>query len=341
VGAIGWAPAIACAALFLVVVTPWLFRQLDVYGSLLPGSRTLWLTDYQHLFSFANVPTLDSWLSQGLGQLLSSRIAALLSAVGLFALLPLAVVLAPLGIVGAWVNRRSPAFQPYFFYGAALLAVMVLAFAVLVPHGTFLHASSALVPHTFLLVLAGIAAAVRWVAARRATWSGATATRVFSVAAVAIAFLAAALQTALATRQWADVRQVHTSVAAAMAGAPSSDRFMAVDPGAINYLTGRQGVVTPHDELPVIETVMRQYGIRWLVLESNSIVPALEPVLRGSVRPTWLSSPVAVVAEESQPSLAINASRTIGVPPAAVALPVPAAALYAVCLEATDPRCAQ
>ena len=154
-GALGWVPAVACAALFVLVVSPWLLRQLAIYGSILPGGQTLWLTEYQQLFSFGRAPTLDSLLALGPGQLLSSRFDALLSAVGLFAVLPLSFVLVPLALVGAWMNRRSSVFQPFFIYCAALVAVMVVAFAALVPHGTFIHAAAALVPHTFLLVVAG------------------------------------------------------------------------------------------------------------------------------------------------------------------------------------------
>ena len=73
---------------------------------------------------------------------------------------------------------------------------------------------------------------------------------------------------------------------------------------------------------------MRAYDVRWLVLESRSIVPALEPVLTGATMPPWLSQPVAIVP---------------GAPRAAVAgptpTPVPAGVLYAVCLTAGDPRC--
>jgi hypothetical protein len=213
---------------------------------------------------------------------------------------------------------------------------MIGAFAVLVPHGTFIHAAAALVPHSFLLVIAGTAAVVRWVAARRRTWSVSRATATFTAAAVAITFMAAAIQTVATMREWSAVRRVHDAIAVGLRNAPQSDRFMAVDPGAINYLTGRQGVVTPHDELPMIESVLRAYDVRWLVLESQSIVPSLEPILRGSVRPSWLSTPVAVVTDDRAEHLALAGTPTPGVSPA-----LPAAALYAVCLSTLDTRCAQ
>ena len=51
---IGWAAAVGCAALFAVVVAPWLYRQLEVFGSIAPSAangRILWISDYSELYS--------------------------------------------------------------------------------------------------------------------------------------------------------------------------------------------------------------------------------------------------------------------------------------------------
>ena len=54
------------------------------------------------------------------------------------------------------------------------------------------------------------------------------------------------------------------------------------------------GIVTPDDPLPTIEEAMRLYDVRWLALEGAHTVEALEPVIRGEVRPDWLSEPIVV-----------------------------------------------
>ena len=67
-------------------------------------------------------------------------------------------------------------------------------------------------------------------------------------------------------------------------------------PTPARYATssGHPGVVTPFDDLATIESAMRAYNVRWLVLERSQIVPALEPVLlarrgrRGCPRPSPL-----------------------------------------------------
>jgi hypothetical protein len=104
---------------------------------------------------------------------------------------------------------------------------------------------------------------------------------------------------------------------------------MAADAGAMRYLSGHPGVVTPFDDLATIESAMRAYNVRWLVLEKSQIVPALEPVLLGTARPAWLSSPVAVVDGGR------GAVATAGAIPSAV----PDGALFAVCLTPEDTRC--
>jgi hypothetical protein len=321
--AIGWAAAIGCAALFALVMAPWLLRQLDVYGSLSPaasGGRLLWLTDYQQLFSVANPPTSDAWLGQGIGPLLVSRVGGLIAAVGLFAALPLVIVLAPFAVVGVWVHRRDSAFAPFYVYAAALFTVSSVLFAVLVTHGTFIHSAVALLPHTFLLVSAGVGSTVRWVAARRPTWDVHRATMAFGYGAVIIAIVGAAQQTMSTVGQWSAVRSGEVQLAVSLSTTPVTDRVMSIDPGAYHYLTGHPGLVTPSDDLATIESVARLYDVRWLILERTDIVPALVPVLEGSVHPAWLSAPVAVV-------------------PGAAA--TPAGAVYAVCLASDDTRCSQ
>jgi hypothetical protein len=328
---IGWTAALGCAALFALVIAPWLLRQLDVYGSLSPaasGGRLLWLTDYQQLFSVADRPTAESWLGQGIGPILASRVGGLVAALWLFATLPLVVVLAPFAVVGAWVRRRDPAFAPFFVYAAALFAVNGAVFAVLVAHGTFIHSAVALLPHTFLLVIAGVGTVVRWVAARRPTWDVDRASIAFGYAAVLVAMVGAAQQTMSTVGQWSAARAVALHLAAPLSTTPVTDRVMSVDPGAYYYLTGHPGLVTPSDDLDTIESVARLYDVRWLILERTDIVPALVPVLEDAVRPAWLSSPVLVLPTSSDAATAATLPT----------FPI-AGAVYAVCVAPDDTRC--
>ena len=79
--------------------------------------------------------------------------------------------------------------------------------------------------------------------------------------------------------------------------------------------------MTPNDPIETIEAVARAYRAGWLVLERDATVPALEPVLRGDQRPAWIGRPAFRVpaADGGAPRLA----------------------LYPVCVDEGDQRCAE
>ncbi len=330
---IGWSAAIGCAALFAIVVAPWLYRQLEVFGSIAPSAangRILWISSYDQLYSIGAAATPATLLATGLGAVLASRVGGLLSALGLFAFLPLTVVLTPFALIGTWMRRGDSRFGPFFVYAVTLFAANGLLFAVHVPHGTFIHSAVALLPHTFVLVLVGVSGAVAW-AARRRRWDVARATRFFAAGAVTVAVIGAVFYSAATLGHWQNVRTTQEQLAAAVdadAGA-ADDVVMSADAGAYRYLSGHPGIVTPYDDLATIEQAMRDYDVRWLVLEKAQIVPALEPVLTGALKPDWLSRPVAIV--QGTP----RAVATTGPTPSTV----PDGAVFAVCLSAYDTRC--
>lgn len=333
---IGWRPAIVCALGFLLVVSPWFLRQLAVFGSLSPSAangRILWITDYRQLYSVSSETTLSTFLGQGAWPLLVSRAGGLVAALGIFAGMPLLAFLAPPTAIGAWLRRRDPNFAPWLVYAVTLFCFSALLFAVHVPYGTFLHSAVALIPHAYLLALVGLAAVVAAIARRRSNWHAPRATRVFSAMVVAVVLVGAIGASLITIRQWRAERDLRLEVTAALAIAPATDRLMSPDAGGYRYIAARSGIVTPDDPLPVVEQALRDYDIRWLVLERDHITASLEPLLAGTERPSWLSSPVLVVPASGE------AGRQTAASDGSADVPLPRAALFAVCLDPGDTRC--
>ena len=326
-----WA-AVSCAGLFLLVAGPWFARQLAVFGSLSPSTATgkvLLIRTFSEWNSLTIPATLDHFLGQGLGPLIASRVGGLVAAVTIYAVLVGGVILVPFMLIGGWLRRRSPDFTPAFAYAGILFVFNAVVFAVHVPGGTFIHSAIGLAPHTYVLVMEGLAASVGWVAARRRGWDAEQATRVFSGAAVAFAVVAAAAASLATHAAWANRVADHQFAAAALdaAGAPLTDRVMSIDASGTRYWSGRGGVVLVNDPLPTIEQVARAYQIRWLILERADAVPAVAPIMDGAPRPAWIGPPVA-----SRP--AVPSSGGAALPSGAVDL-----AIYPVCVAPDDTRC--
>jgi hypothetical protein len=289
--------AIACIALFVLVMAPWWARQLAVFGTISPSTasgKVFFIREIAEWNSITIPATLDHLLGMGPGPLLATRIGGLIAATMIYATLVAGFVLVPFLLIGAWARRRSVDFGPFFLYTAALFAFSGLISAVHVPGGTFIHSAVALAPHSYILAVEGVVLAVAWIGSRRARWDTTEATRVFVGAAIGFAGFAAVAGSMLVHASWERRAAQFREVAAALdrAGAEITDRVMSIDAAGTRYWTGRGGVVLVNDPLPTIEAVARAYDIRWLVLDRGEGVTAVAPILDGELSPPWLGEPV-------------------------------------------------
>ncbi|HSG85170.1 MAG TPA: glycosyltransferase family 39 protein, partial [Candidatus Limnocylindrales bacterium] len=322
--AIPLSTAVACVALFVLVMAPWWLRQLAVFGTISPSAasgKVLFIRDIGEWNSITAPADLGWLLGQGLGPLVASRVGGFVAALTIFVVLGTSVVLAPFAVIGAWARRRDGRLAPFYVYAGLLFAANTLAFAVHVPGGTFIHSACALVPYTAILALEGIVVAVRWIARRRATWDPDRAGRLFAGAAVVFVVGIAVPATMSVHATWDSRRVTFREVAAQLdaAGSTLDDRVMSIDAGGTKYWSGRGGVVLPNDPVDTIEAVADAYDIAWLVLDRRDTVASMVPVLDRDERPDWIGP---AIWTSSGPD-----GRT-------------EAGLYPVCLEPDDARCA-
>ena len=198
---------------------------------------------------------------------------------------------------------------PWFLYAGLLFAGATLVFPLHVPGGAFIHSAVGLGPHAYILALEAVAAVVVWANRRRPNADTRQLTTVASIVTVGFMVGTALIYAPAVHRGWDEVRAPRVRLTAALdgLGVAADDRLFSIDAAGFKYWTGRPGVVTPNDPLDTIAAVAEGYDIRWLVLESGSTVPALEPIIAGGTRPAWIGAPVYVdeVTDAGQPQLVL------------------------------------
>ena len=261
---IGLASALAC----LVVMAPWLARNLAVFGAALPsaGGHTLWITSYNEQFSIGHEVSLRTYLDWGIGPILGSKVAALAELAGR----TLAVaggVFALFFVGGAWLFRRRPELRPFLTYWVVMFLAMGLLFTFHSPRGAFVHSAPAWLPMAFAIAVGAVApvstAVGRWWPFLRRPQTH----RFLVGASLAAAILLSVASSAALLASWR-IANDRLAVAASFleASVPRGDVVMFADPARLNLLTGNPGVSAPFDPFAVIEDVVRAYDVRWVVV---------------------------------------------------------------------------
>jgi hypothetical protein len=289
--------AVAAFALFMLVMGPWWLRQVAVFGSISPTSASgaaLWLRHISEWNSITVETTPAYFFGQGWGPIILSRLQGLLDATGNFVVMISSVVLLPFLLIGAVRRRGSKDFHPWFVYAFVAFAGATFVYPLHVPGGAFIHTAIGLAPHAAILSVEGVLLLVGAISRRRTTWEPRSAGSVLVWGVVALVAVVAVMFTPAIHASWDAVRQPRVAVAAELdrLGVQPTDRILSIDAGGFKYWTGRPGIVTPDDPIPVIESVARAYGARWLIIERSDAARALGPVLAGDLDLPWIGPPV-------------------------------------------------
>lgn len=263
----GW--SVAVIVVYLVVLGPWLARNVAVSGSIAPGStEALFQREYNDLYRYGRTLTPAYYLEWGWQNIIGSKVQAAGENLLIFAEL-FQFYLLPFGLLGIWHWRRRPAAWPFLAYGALLYAAMSLLFTFAGPRGSYLHSMVALLPFYSVAIVKGIEVAVHWMAGRLKHWLEPTAQRNFLGIAVGIAAVASVALALMAVGRWRDQYAAYSNVAAWLAShGAGSATVMVVDPPGWYYVSGHQAIAAPNEELATVVEVCRRYGARYLLLEA-------------------------------------------------------------------------
>ncbi|MBI5304319.1 MAG: glycosyltransferase family 39 protein [Chloroflexi bacterium] len=289
-----------CSLAYLLVMFPWFARNLTVLGAPLPsaGAKTVWLTNYDELFRYADDLMPARYVAWGLGNILGSKVNAALQNFFIFLFSSPILFLAPLMVIGGWRARHRVEVIPFALHTLVLFLVMTFVFTFPSWRGTVFHSGAALVPFFAVLAPPGIDAAVQWITRRRRAWNATQAALVFRWGFVAIAALFSVYLYAGALvggtgniPAWNQRDAEYASIGRWLdQHARADDVVMVVDPPNFFNVTHRRAIVTPTDNVDAIFVAAKRYGARYLVLQfdhpsslrdlyrGKTTIPGLSPI---------------------------------------------------------------
>lgn len=253
-----WKMLLAGLALALLVVSPWLARNLFQLGAMLPANnaKVLFLRSYQDFFSYNISLDLDYYLSWGWTNILESKLkglginAFLLVFQGLF-------LLSPLFLLGLWPVRKRPEFRPFLVYSGMLYLAMALGFTEIGSHGTIFHSAGGLIPFQAGIALAGL----EWLRRNRPLARAASimvlvalSVTIYYVVGVGAPEWDSDYQAALRWESWFNQN------------AGPKDVIMVSEPLSFHYATGRHAIAQASDGLMANLEAAKHFQTRWFVL---------------------------------------------------------------------------
>jgi 4-amino-4-deoxy-L-arabinose transferase-like glycosyltransferase len=279
---------------YILAISPWFYRNWLAVGTPFPsaGTQTLFLRNYDEIFSYGRELTWQHYLTWGWGAILRSKLRAI--GVNLVRLVAenMLIFLAPFILVGLWQLRRRLQYLPFFIYGFVLYLTMTLAFTFPGVRGGLFHSGGALLPFLFAAAMPGLDTVIAWIARRRSHWDVSLAQRMFTIGFVILAFFLSAFiyvrgvfgsqplrqaQGRLLTPDWNHGDQVYADIAAWLdENAPPEATVMVGNPPGFYYFSHRPGVVVPNEDIDTVLQACDRYGVEFLILDQNRPRPLRE-----------------------------------------------------------------
>jgi hypothetical protein len=289
--------SLGCVLLgYLVVMGPWFFRNISVFGTVLApgGIRMLWLTSYDQLFAFpASQLTSASWWHSGLAAILAARLWSLGLNLATTLSVQAEVFLLPLIGLGLWHMRKDKRVQLAILAWLLTLGAMTVAFPFAGARGGFFHSGAALQTIWWVMASVGLERLVQW-GGRRRGWKVTQARSVFQIGLVSLAVLLTAVvvwtrvisgNTSFANNPsagqgWGSENAAYSHIDEYLIsqGETAGDVVMVANPPGFFLASGNPAIAVPDGDVNTVLAAARRYHALYLVLEEDSVPAGLLPV---------------------------------------------------------------
>lgn len=275
--------AIAICALvggYLLIMGPWMLRNLSVFGTLLSpgGLRTLWLINYDDLFAYpGNQVTFARWLASGIPEIVGARWHALTVNLQTAIAVQGKIFLAPLMIAGLWKVRDHRSVKMGGIYWLVTLFIMTAIFPEVGWRGGFFHSGAAIQPLLWAAAPAGLAAFIT-LGVRIRRWDYRQAWRFFRIGSIVLVVLLTFVSVGRrvtgsieSSNVWDQSTQVYTQIEAEFAamGISKDEIVMVNNPPGFYLATGRFAISIPNGDIDTTLAAAERYNAKYIILEPN------------------------------------------------------------------------
>jgi hypothetical protein len=272
--------AVFLLAGYLLVMSPWFFRNLLAFGTLLSpgGGRALWLTAYDELYLFpAAALTPARWWATGPGALLAGRLWALGQNLQTALAVQGEIFLVPLTLLGAWRHRADRRVRLGLLAWCLTFLTLTAAFPFQSARGGLFHSGAALQPLFWALAPAGLELFVAW-GERRRGWRRPQAFTAFAAGLVLLAALLTGLAAApklLAAGStgpaWGESEAAYVRLERSLqsAGLAGGEAVLVNNPPGYWVASGRRAAAIPAGDEAASLAAARRYGAGYILLEGN------------------------------------------------------------------------
>ncbi len=265
---------------YLLVVSPWLYRNFYAFGTLLApgGSKSLWFIEYNDLYIYpAAMVTALRWWQSGLGNIFGVRLWALGQNLQTALAVQGQLFLAPLMIIGLSKLRKDLRVWSGVVAWILTLVVMTLMFPFAGSRGGFFHSGAALQPLFWAAAPQGLDILVDWGAVRRG-WQVEQARRFFGVGLVLFSVLLSAFivkqrvigedfREPIWNKSFEHYKELDEKLG--RKNPKDEDYILVNNPPGYWVATGRPAVVIPAAGTEILRSVAGRYGAQYLLLEPN------------------------------------------------------------------------
>jgi hypothetical protein len=256
---------------YLLITAPWFVRNWYVTGTFLPvaGSQTIWLRDYNELYSYGREFSAQTLFAQGIGPVVAGRWWAL--GVNLQTVVAVwgMIFLTPLAVIGGWHLRGHRLIRLVGLYALLLFLAMSLVFPFPGARGGLFHSGAALFPFICATAAIGFDQTVTWIAARRRQWDAATAKKFLGMG---LLLLSIALSGHIYYQRivtWNNADPLLTALAGWMAQEHPTAMVMVSNPPAYRYYGGGLSTALPYNDLETTLQAAARYRVDYLVIDQS------------------------------------------------------------------------